>query len=190
MFKTIVKKVPDEDVYYNWDDELDLTEVKNDIVILGDRHYVVFGNDTPLDIVKGDFYDDDLDENGEVIGYDYETLPELDKICGGDWEETELRGYSQGDYCKVYYNKEKVSQGLLKELDIYIMGKVDEYTVQESEDEDDRYCVFIPHDVCWDGKEAICNFLGLKPEETTVLEDDGFEKVYKYKEVQQYDFQS
>ena len=180
MGKTIVKKIPDERVYYDWKDEVDLTEEAKDIVIIGDRHYIMFGDDDAVKIIKGDFYDDAF-----VDGYDYETIEELNKVMGGDWDTTEFRGYSQGDWCQVYYNKQKVSEGWLKELEIFIMGKIDEFHVQEDEDNpDDVYCVYIPHDVVWDGKKAICEYLGLKPEETIVLEDDRYEKVYKYKEIE------
>lgn len=175
--KTIVKKVPDENVYYDWNDQIDLTEEKDDIVILGERHYVVFGESTPVSIIKGDYCDDDC-------GYDYETIEELNKICGGDWEETTFRGYSQGDWCQCFYNKNKVSKGLLNELDTYVMGKVDEFTIQETEDEDDVYHAFVPHEVCWKGKKGICEFLGIDPEDATVLEDDGYVKVYNYKEIE------
>ena len=186
MGKTIIKRVPDENVYYDWRDEVDLSEEKNDIVIFGDRHYIMFGASDPVAIIKGDYWDDDIDpESGEAIGYDYDTINELNKVCGGNWDTTEFRGYSQGDWCDVYYNKEKVSDDLLKELEIFIMGKVDEFHVQEDEDNpDDIYCVYIPHDVVWDGKKAICEYLGLKEDETIVLEDDGYEKVYKYKEIE------
>lgn len=175
--KTIVKKVPDENVYYDWNDQVDLTDEKEDIVILGDRHHVVFGESTPVSIVNGDYCDDDR-------GYDYETIEELNKICGGDWEETIFRGYSQGDWCRCFYNKNKVSEGLLKELDTYVMGKVDEFVIQETEDEDDVYHAFVPHEVRWKGKKDICEYLGVDPEGATVLEDDGYEKVYRYKEIE------
>lgn len=175
--KTIIKKVPDENVYYDWTDQVDLTEEKGDIVILGGRRYVVFGESTPISIANGDYYDDDF-------GYDYEIVEELNKICGGDWEETTFHGYGQGDWCQCFYNKNKVSEGLLEELEVYVMGKVDEFTIQETEDEDDAYNAFVPHEVCWKGKKAICEYLGFDPEDATVLEDDGYVKVYNYKEIE------
>ena len=174
-----IKRVPDEDVYYDWEDQIDLTEEADDLLIMGDRHYVLFGNSTVKDIVNGDYYDDELEDP-----YDYETIPELNKVLGGDWDYTEFKGYSQGDWCGVWYNKNKVSEGLLYELEVYIMGKVDEYTVQESDDEDDVYHVLIPHDVCWKGKKAICEYLGIKSDDAVVYEDDGYKKVYNYVEVQ------
>ena len=186
MGKTIIKRVPDENVYYDWRDEVDLSDIAEDIVISGDRHYILYGSSTQVDIIKGDYWDNDIDpETGEAIGYDYETIPELEKVCGGKWEDTEFRGYSQGDWCQVYYNTEKVSQEILDELEVFIMGKVDEFKVQEDEDDpDDTYYVYIPHDVVWDGKAAICKYLGYDPEETIVLEDCGYHKVYEYQEME------
>lgn len=183
--KTIIKKVPDEDVCCDWNEQIDLTEVKDDIVILGDPEYVMFGEGLPSSIIMNDYYDTDVNDGEEYCrGYDYDTIEELNKICGGDWKETTFHGYSQGDWCQCFYNKNKVSEGLLKELDIYIMGKVDEFIVQETEDEDDVYHVFIPHEVCWKGKKAICEFLCIDPKDATVLEDNGYTKVYNYKEIE------
>lgn len=182
---TIVKKVPDEHVYYDWADWVDLTEEKEHIVIMGERHYSLFGEDTQVKIIKNDYWDDDEAEDGQAIGYDYDVIPELNKVFGGKWNVTELRGYSQGDWCAVYYDEEKISSDLLRELEVYIMGKVDEYRIIEDEDNpDDAYYVLIPHDVCWDGKEEICKFLGLDPNDTVVLVDDGYQKVYNYKEME------
>jgi len=187
MGKTIIKKVPDEDVYYDWNDWVDLSEEKEDIVIIGDRHYIMFGdNDDAVKIIKGDYWDNDIDpETGYAFGYDYNTIDELDKICGGNWDQIEFRGYSQGDWCECYYNTEKVSQDLLKELEIFIMGKVDEFSITEDEDDpEDVYYNLIPHDIVWKGKKAICECMGFDPENTIVLEDDGYTKVYSYKEIE------
>ena len=101
-------------------------------------------------------------------------------MLGGEWATFMCRGYSQGDWAIVYYDREKVDEATLDEIDAYLMGKVSEFRVVEGEDE---YCVYVPHDVCWNGKKAICEYLGVDPEAATVLEDDGYEKVYKYKEV-------
>lgn len=174
-----IKRVPDEDVYYDWEDQIDLMEEADDLLIMGDRHYVLFGNSTVKDIVNGDFYDDAF-----VDPYDYETIPELNKVLGGDWDYTEFKGYSQGDWCGVWYNKNKVSEGLLYELEVYIMGKADEFVVQEDDDPDDTYHVLVPHDVVWKGAKAVCEFLGIDFKDAVVLEDDGYEKVYHYKRME------
>ena len=178
MSKITVKKVPEEEVYYDWQEEVYLEEVKDDLVIVGERNWICFGRGNAVDIIKGDYYDESLDDP-----YDYDVYEELNKVCGGDWDMIELTGYSQGDYAYVYFNKKKVDQWLLDDLDVFLMGKVDEFYI-EDKDNDDLYHAFIPHDVVWDGKEAICKYLGLDPNDTIVLEPDGYKKVYNYKEVE------
>ena len=41
----------------------------------------------------------------------------------------------------------------------------------------------LPDDIVWKGKKSICDYLGLSVDNTTIYEDDGYEKVYKYKEI-------
>ena len=64
------------------------------------------------------------------------------------------------------------------------MGKVTEFRATEDEDPDSCYVVYVPDYVVWEGKEAICSYLDLQPETTTILKDDGFERVYKYVEIE------
>ena len=45
------------------------------------------------------------------------------------------------------------------------MGKIDELR-----DEDDCY-YYVPDDVVWKGKKAICDYLGLKVDETEIYDD-------------------
>lgn len=184
MSKTILKRVPDENVWYNFEDECYFKEDEDKVIITGNDRMQSFGSSALLDIVNGDYWDDDIDlETGEVIGYDYDMIPELEKVTGKNWQVTTIKGYSQGDWQMIYYTDE-VSPARLKELEAFYMGKIDEYHVYEDENDDDHYCVFIPHDICWDGKKAICKYLGLDPKETIVYEDDGFKKVYNYKEME------
>ena len=184
MAKIILKKVPEEDVWYNFEDEVYFSEDEKRIVICGNDHFQSFGDSTLISIVKGNYYDDDVDpETGEEIGYDYEVLEELEKVTGKKWEEYGFRGYSQGDWQDAYYIPEEVSQERMKELDAFFMGKVDEFRVYEGEDDDCPYCQFIPHDVTWEGKKAICDYIGYNPEDVTILEDKGYTKVYNYVEM-------
>lgn len=195
MLKTVLKKIPDEELYCScFEDEYFAEEdVEKKILICGNRDFQSFGDDTLLKVIKGDYWDDDIDPaTGEEIGYDYETLPELKKLTGKEWAEYVFKGYSQGDWQDVYYVKDEVSQKRLEELDAYYMGKYSEYRVfekyegdpTEAENADYDYCVYVIHDVEWKGKEAICKELGFDPNETIILQDDGYEKVYKYKELQ------
>ena len=174
-----ITKVDDSDVYYRWEDEIDLDGLgfSEDIVILGDRKSVLYGDETLVDVVKGDYYDDDarevVTEDGfleeETIAYDYDTYEELEKLTHKKWNEGELRGYSQGDYAEVYYS-DLVDQATLDELEIWIMGKVSEYKI---EDDGDEYYSFIPHDVEWKGKEKICEYFGFDAKDCIVYEEDG-----------------
>ena len=174
MSKTILRKVPDEDMYYNFEDEVEIDTSK--IVICGNRNYREIGDETLIDIIEGNYYDDE-------VGYEYEPLEMLNKYTNKTWFRDEMRGYSQGDWNLIYYVKDEVSQEQLEEIENFYMGKVSEFTVVEDDDEDSVYHVFIPDDVVWKGKESICNYLGLDMNETIVYEDDGYERIIKYKEI-------
>ena len=170
----ILKKVPAEDVYYNFEDEVCLENDEDNLVIYGNRDFQSFGNKLYIDVIKGDYYDDEL-------GYDYSILEELKKLTGKEWDVTTIKGYSQGDWQDVYYAVDCVNAVRLKEIEDFYMGKVSEFVLEE---DDDRYSVFVPDDIVWKGKKAICDYLGLDPTDAKVLEDDGYKKVYKYKEIE------
>lgn len=172
--KTILRKVPDEDMYYNFEDEVEIDTSK--IVICGNRNYREFGDETLIDIIEGNYYDDE-------VGYDYEPLEMLNKYTNKTWVRDEMKGYSQGDWNLIYYVKDEVSQEQLDEIENFYMGKVSEFTVVEDDDEESVYHVFVPDDVVWKGKDSICRYLDLQPETTIIYEDDGYERVIKYKEI-------
>lgn len=177
MIKIIKRN--DSDIYYHWEDEVCLDDMglSKDIVILGDRNSIVYGDDDLAGIVKGNYYDDDTREvptedgflEDEVIGYDYDHYEELKKVTGKDWQEGELRGYGQGDWCQIYYT-DKIDKAMIEELEIWIMGKISEFKIIE--DEDAEYYSFVPHDVEWKGKKAICDYLGLDEKDCVVYEED------------------
>ena len=192
MGKTILKKVPDEDVWFEFEDEVCLWDNKENVVIAGNDDFKECGDSTLLAIIKGSYYDDDETtverDDGtcydEEIGYDYETLEELEKYTGKKWDVRTMTGYSQSDWQELYYVVDEVNDARLDEIENFYFGKVDEFKLIEDEDNpDDVYNVFIPHDVVWDGKKAICKYLDLDEKETVVYEDDGYEKVTKYKEM-------
>ena len=177
-------RTPAEDVYYRFEDEVYIeyeTEEQKTIVITGNRDFLDFGDKELLDIINNNYYDNDKDENGETIGYDYETFEELEKITGKKWDVRTMRGYSQGDWQEIYYVVNEVSEARLDEIENFYFGKVDEFYL---EDGDDSYVVYVPHDITWKGKAAICNYLDLKPEETTILVDNGYHRVYDYEELE------
>jgi hypothetical protein len=174
MSKTILRKVPDEDMYYNFEDEVEIDTSK--VVICGNRNYREFGDETLIDIIEGNYYDD-------IDGYDYEVLDKLKKVTGKEWVRDEVIGYSQGDWNLIYYVKDEVSQEQLDEIENFYMGKVSEFTVVEEDDEESIYHVYVPDSIVWKGKKSICDYLGLDINTTTVYEDDGYERVIKYKEI-------
>ena len=169
---TILRKVPDEDVNYSFEDYVDIDKSK--IIICGNRHFQEIGDKRLLAIVKGDYYDGDN-------GYDYEILEELKKVTGKVWKSHTMRGYCQGDWQILYYVADEVTFSEIETIENFYMGKVTEFEVEE--DGEDVYHDFIPDDIVWKGKKAICDYFGFKEEETTIYEDDGYEKVYKYKEM-------
>ena len=174
-----ITKVNDNDVYYNWEDQINLDDLgfSKDIVIFGDRKCVLFGDETLVNIIKGDYYDYDTREvptedgflEDEEIGYDYDRYEELEKVTGSKWQEGELKGYGQGDWCQIYYT-DKIDQATIKELETWIMGKVSEFKIVE--EEDDEYYAFVPHNVEWKGKKEICAYLGFDEKDCIVYEED------------------
>lgn len=171
MSQTILRKVPDEDVYYNFEDFIELD--KKRFIICGNDDFRSLGDKKLISIVEGTYYDDE-------VGYDYETLEELKKVTGKDWEETTLRGYSQSDWQTLYYVDEEVDKEEIEMIDNFYIGKVSEFEVEEG---GDTYNEFVPDDIVWEGKKSICDYLGLSVDSTTIYVDDGYEKVYKYKEI-------
>lgn len=169
MKRFTVKRVPDEHVYYNFEDQVELDYEK--VCICGNRDFISYGDKNIIDIINGDYYDDET-------GYEYETLEQLKKFTGKNWKVRTMKGYSQGDWNELYY-VEGTDEYYLEEIENFYMGKVDEFVISE----DDDYYVFVPHDVVWDGKDSICRYLDLQPEDTVIYVDDGYEKVYNYKEI-------
>ena len=172
--KTILKKVPDEDVCYNFEDEVEID--KKRIIIYGNHSFREFGDPELLSIVSEDYYDDDT-------GYDYDVLEQLKKVTGKTWKQTTIKGYSQGDWQDIYYIEGEVCKEYIEEIEVFYMGKVTEFRTTEDDDPDSCYVVYVPDYIVWEGKGAICSYLDLQPETTKVLKDDGYERVYKYVEI-------
>ena len=175
MSKTILTKVPDEMVCFDTEDfdhnvDLDIER----FIICGNGNFREMGDEKLISIVEGTYYDDE-------VGYDYETLEELKKATGKVWEETTLRGYSQGDWNTLYYVDEEVGKEEIETIEDFYMSKVSEFKVDEGDGYE--YSVFVPDKIVWKGKKSICDYLGLEVEDTVIYEDDGYEKVYKYKEI-------
>lgn len=160
MSKTILRKVADENTYIDFDEiGIDL----DNVIICGNIRFREYGKETLLDIVKGNYYDDEY-------GYDYDTFEQLEKVTGKEWKITTIKGYSQSDWQKVYYTK-NISQEEINEIENFYMGKVSEFKAYEEDDEESVYCVYVPDEIVWKGKKAICKYLGLLEKETIIYEE-------------------
>lgn len=166
-----LRKVPDEDMNYYFEEYMDIDKSK--IIIYGNRHFREIGDEKLLSIVEGKYYDEETE-------YDYETLDELKKVTGKVWETHTMRGYCQGDWNTLYYVVGEVDEDEIELIENFYMGKVTEFEIEE---DGDTYHDYVPDDIVWEGKKSICDYFGIKEEETTIYEDDGYEKVYKYKEI-------
>ena len=171
MSQTILRKVPDEDVYYNFEDYIEVD--KKRFIICGNDDFRSVGDKKLISIVEGTYYDDE-------VGYDYETLEELKKVTSKVWEETTLRGYSQSDYQTLYYVDEEVDKEEIEMIENFYMGKVSEFEVEE---DGDTYHTFVPDDVVWEGKKSICDYLGLNVDSTTIYKDDGIKRFINVKKI-------
>ena len=102
----------------------------------------------------------------DEIGYNYDTAEELEKVSGKkNWVEGIFRGYSQSDWQKIWFAKDEVSQDELKYMEAFYMGKVSEFR------DEDMCSYYVPDDVVWEGKKAICDYLGFKVDETEIYDD-------------------
>lgn len=173
--KYTLTRTPDEQMYFEPTMGYFPQVEEKRAFITGNREFRGFGDDTLCKIASGGYYDDDL-------GYDYEPMDELKKVTGKEWDSVTIRGYSQGEWNTLYYVADSVTADEIDEIEMYYFGKLSEYYL---EDEDgDNYCLYIPHDIEWHGKKAICEHLGLNPDEVKVLVDDGYTREYKYKEIE------
>ena len=114
---------------------------------------------TDMDIIKEYLKGQEMEE--------YKMMKEeLEKVSGKkNWVEGTFSGYSQSDWQKIWFVKDEVSQDELKYMEAFYMGKISEFR-----DEDDC-CYYVPDDVVWKGKKAICDYLGFKVDETEIYDD-------------------
>lgn len=174
MPKYEIKKVPAEEMDgYDAYDEACMCEYEGEYALVGNHRWIEAGDPIAIQIIQNDYYDDE-------VGYEYDVAEELSKIMGGEWTKDTLRGYSQGDW-QYLWHTEKIDAEQVKRIEACYMGKLTEFTVEDGED---KYVAYVEDEIVWKGKAAICEALGIDPNEATVLVDDGYEKVYKYKEIE------
>lgn len=155
--KIILKET--DQIDYDFEEEVYMDSKAENIVIAGNEDFRSFGDSEYIDIIRGDYYDDE-------VGYDYETLEELEKISEKHWNETCIRGCCQRDWQKLYYTDE-VSEEEIDYLEAMYFGDVTAYV-----DEDNCYYL-IPNYIVYKGKQAICDFLGYDDKETVIKKISG-----------------
>lgn len=175
MGKIIFKQMVEVNYYRSFEE---LTGYDNEcegkeILICGNRSYRSFGDETLLSIVTGDY---------DEVDYDYNPLEMLEKVTGKKWNKVDFTGYSQSDWQTCYYC-EDVDVDYITFLEYMYMGKYNVFKIYDEEDEDDALWEEIPCFVVWKGKKAICDYAGYDPDLCTVLQDDGYVQVRKYKEL-------
>lgn len=169
-----LKQVKPEDVWYNFEDEVDFSQYEDKMVITENPKFKEYGDSDLIKVTKNDYYDDDVtlieNEDGscyeDEIGYDYDIKEELAKLSGKkNWVEGTFSGYSQGDWQTVWYVEGEVSKDELDYIEAFYMGKVSEFR------DDDECGYYVPDDIVWKGKKAICDYLGFKVDETEIYDD-------------------
>lgn len=178
---TIIKKVPDEQTYIDfaidcWCNALSISvsPLEQVAVLCGNTDYDSYGLKTYIDIVKGR-YEFDEDED-----YAYDILEMLEKVSGKKWQHTTIRGYSQREWQDMFYVDGELDDELIERIEDFYFGKVAMFNINDGYE----YCDFLPDRIVWKGKQAICDYLGIFPEEAKVLIDKGYVKQYKYEELE------
>ena len=170
-----LKQSKPEDVWYDFETEIDFGPYEDKLVITGNKDFKTFGDRNLIDIINNDYYDTDetLFENEDgscyedEIGYDYKIEDELAKVSGKkNWVEGIFKGYSQGDWQKIWYVKDEVSQSELDYMEAFYMGMISEFL------DEDMCSYYVPDSVVWKGKKAICDYLGLKVDDTEIYNDE------------------
>ena len=171
----VLKQTDSKNVSYRFDDEIDFSQYEDKMVIAGNKDFTAFGKEDLIDVVNGDYYDNDetLVENSDgtcyedTIGYYYETAEELEKLSGKKgWVEGTIRGYFQSDWQTIWYVKNEVTKDEIKYMEDFYMGKVSEFT------DEDMIGYMVPDDIVWKGKDAICDYLGLNKDDTEIYDED------------------
>ena len=148
------------DRWYNPMEDLEDTVSMDDIVICGNSDFRSIGKDDLVRIVE-----DSEDE--------YEAMERLFRETGKLYRVTDVTGYTQGDWQQIY-SPVDTSREFVDYVGAMYMGKYDAYRTNNT-DSEFITCVFVPHDVAWEGAEKIREFIadenGCSVDDIVVLED-------------------
>ena len=136
-------------------DQLDYFEDR--IAITGNQSFTPMGSPTALDIINGEYYDEDLAKT-VGSGYDYKVTEELNKIMGGNWKYGQLTGSCQGDWQNIYYDAEVVDDQTIDMIDSFYMNKGTELRVYY--DDEYQYSDYIPLGYWQLTKENVSGYIG------------------------------
>lgn len=95
---------------------------------------------------------------------------------GKEWETTCARGYCQGDYVDVLYCTEHYTKEDAVAYGEIYLGACTEFSLRYDGDDYDVYGFFVADSQAWrdeDVKKLLCEWEGIKPEETEVQFIDG-----------------
>lgn len=107
-----------------------------------------------------------------------EKLEELKNTTGKEWKHTQIIGYDQNEWQNIFYVPADFDEDILEFIQDYYFGHVSVY--YDSFEEVNQY---VPHHIEWEGKEAICKWLNLDPNDTKILVPSKAHTVYDYEEM-------
>lgn len=107
---------------------------------------------------------------------------------GKKWETTCARGYCQGDYVDILYCTEHYTEKDVVAYGEIFLGACTEFSLKEPENDWEVYGFFVADSQAWrdeDVKKLLCEWEGLKPEETEVqfIENQFTRVEYEYRTV-------
>ena len=165
----ILEQMPDEDIDYNFEDQLGLDYYGDKILICGNRDFKKYGTEEALEFIK------EVDCTPSMLA------KALSAHFGGQYHYKCINGYSQSDWQYVFYT-EDIADRVIEEIENFYFGKVKELI--EVEDDGSYGCAYyIPDDIFCDGKKAIAEYLDLDADALTIREIKGRRYVYDYKEM-------
>lgn len=134
--ETILRKVSDEDMYYNFEDEVEIDTER--IIIYGNHSFREFGDSVLLSIVSGDYYNQyhSIDNcNGDW----YEDICELTYPAGTKDDKCVVSssGYGDGCYiCEVAEDNNEVVAIRIIFIEDDEEDEEEDYEDEEDEDEE------------------------------------------------------
>ena len=105
-----------------------------------------------------------------VLGYDEnENITDFEVMVDESKDAESMVEYATNYVEEERYGTmefpDEVSQDELKYMEAFYMGMISEFH------DEDMCSYYVPDDVVWKGKKAICDYLGFKVDETEIYDD-------------------